>query len=88
MYGIHAQTIKQSNVPPLIFEVIGSIYPWDIHDEGINLILDNMTGITGINLVSMLVLMHWEHAPFKTIKDTKAKVAGCFNLRNYFCVIF
>jgi len=63
---IRAQTIKRSNVPPPSFEVTGSIYPWEVHDEGIDLILDNMTSIAGINSVYMLAVMHQEHRPFNS----------------------
>lgn len=63
-----AQTIKRSNVPAPPFEVTGSIYPWEVHDEGIDLILDNMTGIAGINSVYMLAVMHQERRPFNSDK--------------------
>jgi hypothetical protein len=49
-----------------------SIYPWEINKDGIDFILDNITGIAGINSVQMLVVMHQEHRLLKTIKDTKA----------------
>ena len=47
----NAQGIQRSNVPAPAFEVTGSIYPWDIHDEGIDLVLDNVTGMAGANSV-------------------------------------
>lgn len=59
-----AQSIQRSNVPAPRFEVTGSIYPWEVHDEGIDLILDNMTSIAGINSVYCLAVMHGEHRPF------------------------
>ncbi|MBD2701003.1 hypothetical protein IC229_10185 [Spirosoma sp. BT702] len=59
-----AQPIQRSNVPPPAFEVTGSIYPWEVHDEGIDLILDNMTGIAGVNSVYLIAVMHQEHRPF------------------------
>lgn len=68
MHRMMAQTIKKSNVPRPAFEVTGSIYPWEVHDEGIDLILDNMTGIAGINSVYMLAVMHQEHRPFNSDK--------------------
>lgn len=58
------QSIQRSNVPAPAFEVTGSIYPWEVHDEGIDLILDNMTGIAGVNSVYLIAVMHQEHRPF------------------------
>jgi hypothetical protein len=48
------------------FEVDGSIYPWEVQDEGIGVILDNMTDLAGVNAVYMLAVMHKEHRPFKS----------------------
>lgn len=48
------------------FEVDGSTYAWEVHDEGINLILDNMTSMAGINAVYMLAVMHKEHRPYQS----------------------
>lgn len=59
-----AQSLQRSNVPPPPFEVTGSIYPWEVHDEGIDLILDNMTGMAGVNSVYLIAVMHEEHRPF------------------------
>ncbi|MEO5998647.1 MAG: hypothetical protein ABIN89_17930 [Chitinophagaceae bacterium] len=64
--NLHAQVTQRSNVPAPKFEVTGSIYPWEVHDEGIDLILDNMTSIAGINSVYMLAVMHQEHRPFNS----------------------
>lgn len=58
------QSIKRSNIPAPAFEVTGSIYPWDVHDEGIDLLLDNMTSIAGVNSVYLIAVMHQEHRPF------------------------
>jgi len=66
--------IKRSNVPPPSFEVTGSIYPWEVHDEGIDLILDNMSGIAGVNSVYLIAVMHEEHRPFNN-----DKLPGTFN---------
>ena len=62
--GLTAQPMQRSNVPAPAFEVTGSIYPWDVHDEGIDLILDNMTSIAGVNSVYLIAVMHHEHRPF------------------------
>lgn len=59
----YAQTVRHNFSAPT-FEVTGSIYPWDVHDEGISLILDNMTSISGVNSVYLIAVMHQEHRPF------------------------
>jgi hypothetical protein len=54
-------------IPTLLarpFEVEGSTYAWEVHDEGIDVILDNMTSMAGINAVYLIALMHREHRPF------------------------
>lgn len=43
-------------------ELITGIYPWDIHDEGIEVILDNLQEI-GCNAAYMVALMHHEKRP-------------------------
>ena len=59
--------IQQSSPAPANFEVDGSTYPWEVHDEGISLILDNMTSMAGINAVYVLAVMHKEHRPFLSV---------------------
>jgi hypothetical protein len=59
----NAQTIQPSTSK---FEVDGSTYPWEVHDEGISLILDNMTSMAGINAVYMIAVMHKEHRPYQS----------------------
>jgi hypothetical protein len=61
---VDAQSLPRSHVPLPAFEVTGSIYPWEVHDEGIDLILDNMTGMAGVNSVYLIAVMHQEHRPF------------------------
>lgn len=58
---INAQKI-QLTTPS--FEVSASLYPWDVHDEGINLMLDNLTSMSGVNSVYLIAVMHQEHRPF------------------------
>ena len=65
---VQAQAPKRSNVPAPAFEVTGSIYPWEVHDEGMDLILDNMTRIAGVNSVYLIAVMHEEHRPFNNDK--------------------
>jgi hypothetical protein len=49
--------------PASSFEVDGTLYPWDVHDEGIETILDNMTQLAGVNTVYLICLMHHEGRP-------------------------
>ncbi len=44
-------------------ELTTGIYPWDIHDEGIENILDNLQNYAGNNAAYMLALMHPEKRP-------------------------
>jgi hypothetical protein len=62
----HAQTIKGTDTTSPAFEVDGSTYAWEVHDEGIKLILDNMTSMAGINSVYMIAVMHKEHRPYQS----------------------
>jgi len=52
------------------FEVSASLYPWDMHDEGINLMLDNLIGLAGVNSVYLISVMHEEHRPFNGPEGT------------------
>jgi hypothetical protein len=61
---VKGQVTHRSDTPAPAFEVTGSIYPWEMHDEGIDLVLDNMTSMAGINSVYLLAVMHKEHRPF------------------------
>lgn len=44
-------------------ELTTGIYPWDMHDEGIERILDNLQQVVGCNAAYMLALMHHEKRP-------------------------
>ncbi len=50
-------------VRKLDFEVTSSLYAWEVHDEGIEQILDNLS-IAGINSVYLITPMHPERRPF------------------------
>ncbi|MEO8737020.1 MAG: hypothetical protein ABI380_10820 [Edaphobacter sp.] len=45
------------------FEVASSLYAWDLHDEGIEHILDNVQSMAGVNSVYLVALMHYEKRP-------------------------
>ncbi len=44
-------------------EVTTGIYPWDMHDEGIEMILDNLQSLVGCNAAYLIGLMHHEKRP-------------------------
>lgn len=44
-------------------EISASLYPWDLADEGIERILDNLQEMTGCNSVYLVALMHQEKRP-------------------------
>lgn len=44
-------------------EISASLYPWDLADEGIERILDNLEEMTGTNSVYLIALMHHEKRP-------------------------
>jgi hypothetical protein len=45
------------------FEVSASLYAWDLHDEGVEHILDNVQQMAAVNSVYLIALMHYEHRP-------------------------
>jgi hypothetical protein len=45
------------------FEVSASTYAWEVHDEGVELMLDNMQRTAGVNSVYLIALMHHEPRP-------------------------
>lgn len=44
-------------------EISASLYPWDLADEGVERILDNLESMTGCNSVYLIALMHHEKRP-------------------------
>jgi hypothetical protein len=45
------------------FEVSASLYAWDLHDEGVERILDNLQGMAAVNSVYLIGVMHPERRP-------------------------
>lgn len=45
------------------FEVASSLYAWDLHDEGIENILNNLQSMAEVNSVYLVALMHYEKRP-------------------------
>ncbi|HVU22535.1 MAG TPA: hypothetical protein VHE13_00315 [Opitutus sp.] len=46
------------------FEVSASIYAWELHDEGVERVLDNLQQMAGVNSVYLLGIMHPELRPY------------------------
>jgi hypothetical protein len=40
------------------------LYPWDLHDEGVENVLDNLQHMAAVNSVYLIALMHKERRPF------------------------
>ena len=47
-----------------VFEVSASTYPWEVHDEGVERVLDNMQQMAGVNSIYLIALMHHEPRPY------------------------
>jgi len=45
------------------FEVASSLYAWELHDEGVEHILDNLQEMAEVNSVYLVALMHYEKRP-------------------------
>ena len=45
------------------FEVSASLYPWELHDEGIDSVFENLQGMAAVNSVYLIALMHKEKRP-------------------------
>ena len=49
--------------PPKQFENAASLYAWDLHDEGVEKVLDNLQEMAVVNSVYLIGLMHPEKRP-------------------------
>jgi len=50
-------------IPRIPFEVSASLYAWDLHDEGVERVLDNVQEMAAVNSVYLIALMHYERRP-------------------------
>lgn len=50
--------------PPRPFEVAAPLYAWDLHDEGVVRILDNLQEMAAVNSVYLIGMMHPERRPY------------------------
>jgi len=46
------------------FEVTASLYAWELHDEGVEHVLDNLQSMAQVNSVYLISIMHYEKRPF------------------------
>ena len=66
--GLRAATepVPEPKAASRPFEIDGSLFAWDIHDEGIDRVLDNMQQMSAINTIYLVGLMHPEKRPLTT----------------------
>ncbi|MEJ1971806.1 MAG: twin-arginine translocation signal domain-containing protein [Lacunisphaera sp.] len=50
--------------PPRPFEIAAPLYAWDLHDEGVIRILDDLQEMCAVNSVYLVGVMHPERRPF------------------------
>ncbi len=60
--GLKSSAIAKSGPPP--FEVVASLYAWELHDEGVERVLDNLQSMSQVNSVYLISIMHYEKRPF------------------------
>ena len=60
--GVRRADAAASSARP--FEVTASLYAWELHDEGIEKILDNLQSMAEVNSVYLISIMHYEKRPF------------------------
>ena len=52
-----------AKAPDLKFEVVASLYAWELHDEGVERVLDNLQSLASVNSVYLISIMHYEKRP-------------------------
>jgi hypothetical protein len=60
------ETLAQQTRPttrPMDFEVSASLYAWELHDEGVENVLDNLQKMAAVNSVYLVAVMHPEKRP-------------------------
>jgi hypothetical protein len=61
--GLLPELAAQARAQKRPFEVAASLYPWDLHDEGVEPVLDNLQSMAAVNSVYLVALMHHEKRP-------------------------
>jgi hypothetical protein len=59
--GIEKSSAATASRP---FEVVASLYAWELHDEGVEHVLDNLQSMAQVNSVYLISIMHYEKRPF------------------------
>src|ERR1017187_4893469 len=62
-YAGLAKTVH-AKAPGHPFEVVASLYAWELHDEGVEHVLDNLQTMASVNSVYLISIMHYEKRPF------------------------
>lgn len=52
-----------AKTPDRPFEVVASLYAWELHDEGVEHVLDNLQSMASVNSVYLISIMHYEKRP-------------------------
>ena len=52
-----------ARAPTRPFEVAASLYAWELHDEGVEHVLDNLQSMASVNSVYLISIMHYEKRP-------------------------
>jgi hypothetical protein len=52
-----------AKAPERPFEVVASLYAWELHDEGVESVLDNLQSLASVNSVYLISIMHYEKRP-------------------------
>ena len=60
--GLEQSMAAKSSSRP--FEVTASLYAWELHDEGVEKVLDNLQSMAQVNSVYLISIMHYEKRPF------------------------
>jgi hypothetical protein len=61
--GTQTATAIPASVPWRQFEVTAALYAWDLHDEGVEQVLDNVQSMGAVNSVYIIGQMHPERRP-------------------------
>lgn len=51
----------------IIREIAASLYPWDLHDEPIDRIVDKLVENSSVNSIYLVGVMHYEKRPLTSL---------------------
>lgn len=55
----------------IINEIASSLYPWDLHDEPVDSIVDKLTRCSNVNSIYLVGVMHYEKRPLTSLFYTQ-----------------